>query len=157
MTPRPDHPTRAAQIPGLALLACLALALVPAVPSRADSATDGSALRFDGRDDYVTFDPEGGLALRAFTVETRFKRLGPGRPVGIGSSGIEAIPLISRGSIRDGGKVQGLNYFLGLRAGDGVLVAGFQDQSGRETRMISGTTPPSASGPWTRRLTWRKK
>jgi len=133
--------TAAGRAPRLLLLACVVVALGSATLRRVDSAPGGSALRFDGRDDYVAFDPAGELALRTFTIEAWFQRLGTGRPVRLGAGGVEAIPLIGRGPVRGSGRDGGLNYFLGLRAGDGVLVAAFQEQAGGGHRLIAGTTP----------------
>src|SRR4029077_2379514 len=62
------------------------------------SAAAASASEFDGTNDYVTFGNGAGLNVTNFTLETWFKRTGPGVGVTTGTGGItSAIPLITKG------------------------------------------------------------
>src|SRR5438477_13077883 len=78
-------------------------------------------LAFDGTNDYVTFGAASGLDAATFTIETWFKRTGPGVSTSTGSGGVDAIPLVAKGRAEVDGTSQDMNYFLGLRSIDGVL------------------------------------
>lgn len=77
-------------------------------------------------------------ALDEFTLECRFKRTGPGDPVQTGANGVFAIPLISRG-IEEGIAGEGLNYFLGIRTSDSVLVGDLEEA---DTGVLPGFNHP---------------
>src|SRR5206468_1458483 len=81
----------------------------------------------DGANDYVTFGSATRLDSATFTVEVWFKRTGPGLSTSTGSGGVDAIPLVAKGRAEADGTTQDMNYFLGLRASDGVLVADFEE------------------------------
>ena len=104
------------------------------------AATEGSAtpsatltgLIFDGSDDHVAFGPATStLGATVFTLETWFKRTGPGTPMGTGTNGLpdnSALPLVTKG--RGQGETPAnlnMNYFLGLDAATNKLVADFED------------------------------
>ena len=128
----------------LPLLAALLLAsgpLAPAAPRGPLPAAQSSALRFDGLDDYALFEDSPRLNLRAFTLEAWFVPLGAGRPVKMGEDGLEVLPLVARGRAGAGDPLSGLNYLLGIRARDGVLVAAFQDAASGELVPVFGRTP----------------
>ncbi len=86
--------------------------------------------------------------LAAFTIETWLRRAAPktGDPVGMsgeptttGTGGLEsAIPLVTRGDGRDG--AGRLDWFLGIEARTGVLVADLQDNVDGSHHPISGST-----------------
>ncbi len=87
----------------------------------------GSALSFDGTNDYVTFGPAAGLNAATFTVETWFKRAGNGISTSTGYGGVVAVPLVSKGRAEVDGTNQDMNYFLGIRPSDNVLIADFEE------------------------------
>src|SRR5204863_3018767 len=62
-----------------------------------------------------------------------------------GSGGVDAIPLLAKGRAEADGTTQDMNYFLGIRACDGVLVADFEEgASGASPGLnhpIAGVTP----------------
>jgi hypothetical protein len=88
------------------------------------------ALSFDGANDYVTFGVAPAIGSATFTLETWFKRTGPGVSTSTGSGGVDAIPLIAKGRAEADQTSQDMNYFLGIRASDSVLVADFEEGAG---------------------------
>jgi hypothetical protein len=111
----------------------------------------GTALSFDGVNDYVTFGAAPSLNAATFTVETWFKYNGPGLSTSTGYGGIDAVPLVSKGRAEVDATNQDMNYFLGIRASDGVLVADFEEgptgASPGLNHPIAGVTP-IATGVW---------
>src|SRR5438876_3072332 len=94
--------------------------------------SSGSALDFDGSNDYVTFGAAPGLGTATFTIETWFKREGAGVGTSTGTGGIpDAIPLVTKGRAEAEGSNVDMNYFLGIRASDSVLVADFEEGAGQ--------------------------
>src|SRR5438034_3560624 len=92
----------------------------------------GTALDFDGSNDYVTFGPAAGLGTATFTIETWLKREGAGVGTSTGTGGIpDAIPLVTKGRAEAEGSNVDMNYFLGIRASDLVLVADFEEGAGQ--------------------------
>jgi Concanavalin A-like lectin/glucanases superfamily/Bacterial TSP3 repeat len=106
----------------------------------------GNALDFDGSDDHVTFGPALGLGTATFTIETWFKREGAGVGTSTGTGGIpDAIPLLTKGRADTEGSSVDMNYFLGIRASDSVLVADFEEGPGGpgplgQNHPVIGTT-----------------
>ncbi|MFL6005040.1 MAG: LamG-like jellyroll fold domain-containing protein [Gaiellaceae bacterium] len=95
----------------------------------------GKGLQFDGTNDYVTFGAAPSLGAATFTLETWFKRTGAGVGTNTGSGGIaNAIPLVTKGRAEAEGSNVDMNYFLGIDASSGQLVADFEEGG-------SGTTP----------------
>jgi hypothetical protein len=101
----------------------------------------GSALAFDGIDDYVTMDVAPSLGLDQFTLEAWFKRTGAGQSVGSGVGGITAIPLIAKGRGEADGDSRDCNYFFGIRSADSVLAADFEDYANGANHPVAGSTP----------------
>jgi hypothetical protein len=109
-------------------------------------AQEQHALQFDGLDDHVTFGTAPSLGLSTFTIEVRFKRTGAGVVTSTGVDGLDdAIPLLSKGRGEIDGDDRDMNYFLGIRESDDVLVADFEEGSGQSqpglNHPIAGTTP----------------
>ncbi len=127
------------------ICALISFAIVPQV------AAGTFALSFDGSNDRVTFGPAPGLGLGTFTIETWFKRQGAGVGASTGSGGVTAIPLITKGRGEADGDSRDMNYFLGIRTSDGVLVADFEEGAGGSTpglnHPVAGVTP-IANGVW---------
>ena len=109
------------------------------------------ALSFDGLNDYVSFGPAPALGTPTFTLETWFKRTGAGVSTSTGTGGVTAIPLVAKGRAEDDGSNLDMNYFLGIRASDGVLCADFEEGAGGSlpglNHPIVGVTPV-ASNVW---------
>lgn len=135
------------------LLILAVLILYVAVPRsiRVEAATfaqlGGWALDFNGTDAYVTFGPATSLGLQIFTLETWFRRDGPGQTTTTGVGGItDGIPLIAKGRDESDGSNLDLNYFLGIRESDDVLVADFEQGPGGQGVLgknypVAGVTP----------------
>ncbi len=123
------------------------LVLVGAVTvlSAPDLRAANNALSFDGANDYVTFGPAPALGASTFTIETWFKRVGPGASASTGTGGVTAIPLVAKGRAEADGTNQDMNYFLGIRASDNVLCADFEEGAAGVSpglnHPIAGLTP----------------
>ena len=110
------------------------------------------ALDFNGSDAYVTFGPAPALGLASWTVETWFRRDGAGVGTTTGTNGIaSAIPLVAKGRNETEASTVDMNWFLGIDAANGVLVADFEEGSagvspGRN-HPVSGITTIQ-SGVW---------
>ncbi|MDQ6859879.1 MAG: metallophosphoesterase [Verrucomicrobiota bacterium] len=111
----------------------------------------GSGLAFDGVNDYVTFGSAPSLGTAKFTIETWFKRQGVGVSTSTGYGGIDAIPLVTKGRAEVDGSNKDMNYFLGIRPSDNVLIADFEEgatgTSPGLNHPVSGKTP-IAQGIW---------
>ena len=107
--------------------------------------TAGAALQFDGTNDYVTFGIGNALAYPTYTIETWFKRTGAGVGVTTGTGGItSAIPLVTKGTSETESATVDINYFLGIDANTGVLIADFEEGAGGTNpslnHPVSGST-----------------
>src|SRR4029079_11320970 len=105
------------------------------------SANSASALQLNGSTQYVTFGTAAPLGAANFTLETWFRRTGAGVGVTTGTGGIaSAIPLVTQGGAEQETPANvNMNWFLGLDASSGVLVADFEEASG-PNHPVSGTT-----------------
>jgi len=96
-----------------------------------ESGTSGTALQFNGTNQYVTFGAASGLGTATFTIETWFKREGAGVGTNTGSGGVaDAIPLVTKGRSEIDGTNVDMNYFLGIQASTNRLVADFEEGPG---------------------------
>jgi hypothetical protein len=106
-----------------------------------------NALSFDGANDYVTFGSASRLGASNFTIEVWFRRTGAGTTASTGSGGVTAVPLLAKGRGEADGSNRDMNYFLGIRASDNVLVADFEEGANGTTpglnHPIAGVTPIS--------------
>ena len=90
------------------------------------------AISFGGTDSYVAFGDPVALHLSHFTLECWFRRDGNGVPTSTGTAGVtDAIPLLTRGRHEADGDIRDMNYFLGIRDSDDVLVADFEEGTGQ--------------------------
>jgi len=89
-----------------------------------------NAVAFGGTDAYVTFGAAPELGHEQFTIETWFRRDGPGELASTG--GIVAVPLVTKGTGEADGDDRDLNWFLGLSGN--TLAADFEEGA-------AGTTP----------------
>jgi len=119
-------------------LASPASATVSATPT----ANSSSALQFNDSTQYVRFGAAPQLAATNFTLETWFRRTAAGIGVTTGSGGIaSAIPLVTKGGAESETPANiNMNYFLGIDASSGVLVADFEDTAGAVNHPVSGAT-----------------
>jgi manganese-dependent ADP-ribose/CDP-alcohol diphosphatase len=92
-----------------------------------------SSIKFSGSDAYISVVNSPEINLSSFTLECWFMRKDTGVSVITGDDSIYAIPLIARGIEEEPG-VPAMNYFLGIRRDDSILVAGFEESA-------SGTSP----------------
>ena len=119
----------------------------------------GAALDFGGTNAYVSFGAALGLGVKTFTIETWFRRDGTGATADTGTSGVIAIPLVTKGRHEDDGSTVDMNYFLGIRGSDNVLVADFEESAPAQTgcpaggtaglnHPVAGVTAIPANGVW---------
>ncbi len=111
----------------------------------ATPAAASSGLQLNGSNQYVTFGPAPALGSNTFTLELWFKRTGAGIGTSTGSGGIaSAIPLLTKGRSENDGSAIDMNYFLGIDASTGKLVADFEEGAGQPTpglnHPITGNT-----------------
>lgn len=102
-------------------------------------------LYFNGLGQHVTFGDAPELKLTTFTLETWFRREGPGEATETGA--VTAIPLMAKGRNESDQSQLDMNYFLGIRESDGVLVADFEDSNLGTNVPVAGRTPV-AEGVW---------
>ncbi|MGZ4318608.1 MAG: LamG domain-containing protein, partial [Gaiellaceae bacterium] len=132
------------------LLAILCAVLL--IGGSAGAAGSASALQFNGSSQYVTFGAAPGLGAATFTLETWFKRTGAGAGASTGTGGLtSAIPLVTKGRGEAENSNVDMNYFLGIDATSGKLVADFEEgatgASPGQNHPITGNTVVT-SGVW---------
>lgn len=114
--------------------------------------TANLALQFNGRDQYVSFGLAPHLGAETFTLELWFKWDGGGVTTNTGVDGIVAYPLLTKGRPEGDHTAADMNYFLGIRGSDQVLVAdleeGAQGITPGQNHPITGVTPV-VEGEWT--------
>src|SRR3954471_8993734 len=132
---------------GLRVVVAIAAMLLVLLPAQlGSSAPPPTALQLNGTSQYVTFGAAPGLGAAQFTLETWFKRTGAGVGTGTGSGGItSAVPLVTKGRAEAEGSNVDMNYFLGIDATSGKLVADFEEGPGGagplgQNHPISGAT-----------------
>ena len=100
-----------------------------------------TGLRLDGVNKRVTFGTAPGLGAATFTIETWFKREGPGVSLSTGTGGLPAaIPLVTKGRGEADGSNLDMNYFLGINGTTRVLVADFEDMATGLNHPVQGVT-----------------
>ena len=107
-----------------------------------------TALQLGGTNAYVTFGAAPQLGASTFTLETWFRRDGAGIATNTGSGGVLAIPLVTKGMAEVEGSNVDMNYFLGIRQSDGVLVADFEDTTNGGNHPVAGVTPVVVGPAW---------
>ena len=91
-------------------------------------AATNQALQLNGSSQYATLGSTSQLRSATFTVELWFKRTGAGLGTNTGNGGIpDAIPLITKGRAEGETAAADINYFLGIDASSGQLVADFEE------------------------------
>ena len=143
---RPSFLRRRSKLP--ATLTALAVIVgVLSVPQAA-LALNGSALQFDGATQHVKLTAGAALGATNFTVETWFVRSGAGIGTSTGTGGFSntsAIPLVTKGRSQADANNQDANYFLGIHATSGRLIADFEEGAtgptpGLNHPLTGGTT-----------------
>src|SRR5882672_822306 len=127
---------------------CLLVVLLTDGTLRLFSAPEGFAVRFDGLDDRVTFGPAPSLGVTTFTLETWFRRDGPGATATTGSGGVVAVPLVTKGTAETEGSNRDINYFLGIDSKRRVLTADFEDNGALGTNHPVAGVTPICDGMW---------
>ena len=89
-----------------------------------------------------------GLGVTTFTMETWIQRTGAGATTSTGTGGVVAIPLVTKGMAEADGNVRDMNYFLGIRGTDNILVADFEDLATGGNHPIAGVTAIPADSTW---------
>lgn len=115
-------------------------------------ATAAYALDFGAANAYVTFGDANALDLTQFTLETWFRRDGPGATTTTGTAGVpNAIPLISNGAQEAENANADINYVLCIDNSTGALCADFEEgASGASPGLnhpVIGITP-IVTGQW---------
>ncbi len=110
-----------------------------------------TALDLAGTNAYVSFGAAPALGLSEFTVECWFRRDGAGATANTGTGGMYAVPLVTKGRGEAENSTVDMNWFLGIRASDGVLAADFEEGATGATpglnHPVFGVTP-IATGQW---------
>jgi hypothetical protein len=110
----------------------------------------GSALDFGGTNAYVDFLNPAKLHLSPFTIETWFRRDGPGDTTQTGSGGSFATTLVARGRGEIEDPTVDLNYFLGIDGASNKLVADFEEgatgTNPSQNHPVYGTTTITTGG-----------
>ena len=109
------------------------------------AAVTNYGLQLNGTSQYVTFGPAPGLDAATFTLETWFKWTGGGTPASTGSSGLNAIPLLTKGMHESDGSNVDLNWFLGIDAASGKLAADFEDTNTGLNHPVTASTAVTAN------------
>ncbi|MBI5501769.1 MAG: metallophosphoesterase [Deltaproteobacteria bacterium] len=112
-----------------------------AAPEFECPAMTGGALSFDGVEDRVEVAGTAGLGLPQFTLEAWVRWSGEGTAAGSGSGGVSAIPILAKGRGESDGSDVDCNYLLGIREGDHVLTADFEDLADGSNHPVAGATP----------------
>ena len=129
---------------GRALAAAVILILPSMIVTSATpvQAASGGALAFNGSSQYVTFGAAPELNTTRFTLEAWVDWTGGGVGTSTGYGGIaNAIPVITKGRAEaDSPANLNMDYFLGIDASSGRLVADFEDTAGGGNHPVAGTT-----------------
>ena len=104
------------------------------------------ALFLDGTDTYVKIDDAGGLGFSSFTIETWFRRDGPGTSSTTGNSGVaNALPLVTKGAAEgENQENRDITYYLGIDDDTDKLCADFEEGASGNNQSLNhpliGTT-----------------
>ena len=130
------------------MILCMLLSAL-GVPKRgAQAAEAGTALQFDGVNDYVPLGLAAGLGTQSFTLEAWVKRNAGGKLMGTGTAGLgdtglglpQAYPVITKGRGQTEAPLNlNMNYWLGIAA-TGVIAADFEDSNDGLNHPILGMT-----------------
>ena len=98
-------------------------------------------ITFDGTNDYITMGAASGLNAQNFTLSAWIYKTGTGATASTGTGGVVAYPIVTKGrGEADTPANLNLNYFMGWRSSDNVLVGDFEDSAIGLNHPIAGTT-----------------
>jgi hypothetical protein len=150
----PSSPVLRRRARSLVFLVSILLSLPPAAYAPiVSAAAAGSALSFNGSNQYATLGSTTDLRLPQFTLELWVRRSGAGVGINTGTGGLaSAIPLITKGRAEAETAAADVNYFFGIDATTGHLAADFEEaQSGATPSLnhpITGTGVIAADNTW---------
>ena len=103
-----------------------------------------TSINFSGNDSYISVDDSPEIRLSVFTIECWFMRKDTGVSVITGTDSIYAVPIIAKGIEEDVNEAN-MNYFLGIRREDSILIAAFEesntsDNPGKNHHLAGFTT-----------------
>ncbi|UCH14745.1 MAG: metallophosphoesterase [Bacteroidales bacterium] len=103
-----------------------------------------TAINFSGNDSYISIDDSPEIRLSEFSIECWFMRKDTGVSVMTGTDSIYAVPIVARGIEEDPDEAN-MNYFLGIRREDSILIAAFEesntsDNPGKNHHLAGFTT-----------------
>jgi hypothetical protein len=99
-----------------------------------------SAVKLNGTSQYIRSTNNSSIRLTRFTLECWFYIDGVSLTTSTGSGGVTAIPLITRGRGEAEQAAKDVNYFLGIRPTDSVLVADFENNTNSGNHPVAGVT-----------------
>jgi manganese-dependent ADP-ribose/CDP-alcohol diphosphatase len=103
-----------------------------------------TAINFSGNDSYISVDNSPELNLSEFTIECWLMRKDTGISVLTGTDSIYVVPVIAKG-IEENINEPNMNYLLGIRKEDSILVAAFEESNSSyspgKNHHITGFTP----------------
>ena len=115
-------------------------------------------VQLNGSSQYITFGTAPGLDAATYTIELWFKRTAAGVGTSTGTGGIaSAIPLLTKGRAEAETPANlNMDWFLGIDATSGQLVADFEDSANGANHPVTGNAVVTAtSGTTSRRPTAR--
>lgn len=112
-------------------------------------ATANNALDLGSAGAYVTFGVAPTVATPSYTVEAWFKRTGTGVANTTGTSGIDIIPIVTKGSPEAEGSTVDANFILGIQSVTNLIAADFEEGTGSVSpglnHPIVGITPVTSN------------
>ena len=104
------------------------------------AASSNLGLQLNGSTQYVTFGAAPGLNAATYTLELWFNRTGAGVGTSTGTGGIaSAIPLLTKGRAEAETPANlNMDWFLGIDATTGQLVADFEDNATGANHPVTG-------------------
>ena len=111
------------------------------------AASSNLGLQLNGSTQYVTFGAAPGLNASTYTLELWFNRTGAGAGTSTGTGGIaSAIPLLTKGRAEAETPANlNMDWFLGIDATTGQLVADFEDNATGANHPVTGTAVVSSN------------
>ena len=106
-----------------------------------------NGVQLNGSSQYITFGAAPGLNASSYTLELWFMRTGAGAGTSTGSGGIlSAIPLLTKGRAEAETPANlNMDWFLGIDASSGQLVADFEDNATGANHPVTGTAVVSSN------------
>ena len=116
-------------------------------PVTAVSAATNNGVQLNGSSQYITFGAAPGLNASTYTLELWFNRTGAGAGTSTGTGGIaSAIPLLTKGRAEAETPANlNMDWFLGIDATSGQLVADFEDNATGANHPVTGTAVVSSN------------